>query len=191
MEPQVKKICKTGYFHLRNIASIRNNINEKDAKTLTHAFVTSVLDNGNSLLNGISKKNMNKLQVLQNSAARVVAKKRKFDHISETRKELHWLPVEARIKFKMLNFVWKSLNEMAPIYLVKKIKKKANQRSLRSTDTNILYIPGYNRTTFGGRAFENAAPALWNKLPIDIRNIKTMSLFQSRLKTCLFTQYYN
>ena len=130
MGPQVRKICKTGYFHLKNISNIRNCINKKDAKTLTHAFVTSTLDNGNSLLYGISGKHLNKLQVLQNSAARVIEKKRKFDHISETRKELHWLPVEARIKFKILGFVWKSLNERAPMYLTSTLRRKENARDL-------------------------------------------------------------
>ena len=191
MGPQVKKICKTGYYHLKNISSIRNDISKKDAKTLTHAFVTSTLDNGNSLLYGISKKNLNKLQVLQNSAARVVEKKRKYDHITETRKELHWLPVEARIKFKMLNFVWLSLNEMAPIYFTSKLKRKVNARDLRNKNVNTLQIPRFNHITFGGRAFEVAAPGLWNALPNGIRNAETISLFQSKLKTHLFVQYYD
>ena len=117
MEPQVNKICKSGYYHLRNISSIRNNLSKKDTEILIHAFVMSVLDNGNSLLYGITNKHLNKLQVLQNSAARVVEMKRKYDHITETRKQLHWLPIEARIKHKILGFVWKCLNTMAPPYL--------------------------------------------------------------------------
>ena len=190
MEPQVKKICKTGYFHIRNISSIRNNISKKDAKTLIHAFVSSVLDNGNSLLHGISKKCLNKLQVLQNSAARVVEMKRKFDHISETLKELHCLPIEARIKFKIASFVWKGLNDMAPIYLKDMLKKRTNARDLRNQNINILETKEFNRITFGGRAFENAAPIIWNKLPTEIRTAESITSFQSRLKTHLFTQYY-
>jgi len=140
MEPQVKKICKTGYYHLRNISSIRNNINKKDAKTLIHAFVSSVLDNGNSLLHGISKKLLNKLQVLQNSAARVVEMKRKFDHISETRKELHWLPIEARIDYKIASYVWKALHDMAPNYLKDRLKLRPIARELRHKNLNFLEI---------------------------------------------------
>ena len=124
MDHQVKKVCKTGYFHIRNIASIRNCLNKRDTKIITHAFVTSTLDYGNSLLYGISGKNLRKLQVLQNSAARVVEKKRKYDHITETLKELHWLPVEARIKFKLMTYVWKSLNGMAPPYLTNMLTLK-------------------------------------------------------------------
>ena len=63
----------------------------KRTERLVHAFVTSVLDNGNALLYGINKKLINKLQILQNSTARVVTMKRKFDYISEARKKLHWL----------------------------------------------------------------------------------------------------
>ena len=132
MGHQVKKVCKTGYFHIRNIAAIRNSLNKKDTKTITHAFVTSTLDYGNSLLYGISRKDLNKLQILQNSAARVVEKKRKYDHITETLKELHWLPVEARIKYKILSYVWKSLNERAPKYLTSMLILKEGKKNLRS-----------------------------------------------------------
>ena len=190
MEPQVNKICKSGYFHIRNIWSIRKNLNMKDTKTLIHAFVTSVLDNGNSLLYRISKKLLNKLQVLQNSAARVVVQKRKFDHITETRKELHWLPIEARIKYKLLTFVWKSLNNISPSHISNMLIWKEISRNLRRLDTNTLVIPRTNLITFGDRAFEKAAPVLWNRLPIEIRNAETLAIFQSRLKTSLFIQYY-
>ena len=190
MEPQVNKICKSGYYHLRNISSIRNNLSKKDTEILIHAFVMSVLDNGNSLLYGITNKHLNKLQVLQNSAARVVEMKRKYDHITETRKQLHWLPIEARIKHKILGFVWKCLNTMAPPYLIRKLTIKINHRELRNNADNILVIPKINCITFGGRAFERAAPLLWNKLPEQIRNADTLTQFQSRLKTHLFIQYY-
>ena len=124
-------MCKIGYFHIRNIASIRNNLNKHDAKIVTHAFVTSTLDYGNSLLYGINRKYLNKLQILQNSAARLIEKKRKYDHITETLKELHWLPVEARIEFKILSYVWKSLNERAPNYLTNMLRPREITRDLR------------------------------------------------------------
>ncbi len=77
MESQVKNICKTGYFHIKNIASLRNSLNEECTTTLVNAFVTSTLDNCNSLLYKINKEHLNKLQILQNSSARLTKGLRK------------------------------------------------------------------------------------------------------------------
>ena len=79
---------------LRNIAKIRKYINVTTAEVLVHAFINSKLDFCNSLLHGLPKYEINKLQSVQNAAARVIACLSKFDHISDTLKELHWLPVE-------------------------------------------------------------------------------------------------
>ncbi len=49
---------------------------------------------------------------MQNAAAMVVMGLKKHDHITETRKELHCLCVEARIKFKILTLTWKAVNDM-------------------------------------------------------------------------------
>ena len=56
-----------------------------------HAFVNSKLDFSSSLLHGLPKYEINKLQSVQNAAAHVIACLSKFDHISDTPKELHWL----------------------------------------------------------------------------------------------------
>ena len=117
LESQVKNVCKKGYGNLKNLASIRRSLDENTAKTAAHAFVTSHLDYGNSLYYGLYKYQTDKLQLLQNSAARVVKKKRKFDHISEDLEKMHWLPVIARIEFKLLLLTWKSLHDQGPTYL--------------------------------------------------------------------------
>ena len=70
------------------------------AEILVHAFITSRLDNGNALLNGISEQQIHKFQIVQNSAARVLTNTRKFDHITPVRRELHWLPIRKRIQYK-------------------------------------------------------------------------------------------
>ena len=97
MSFHIKNIVKGTIYHLRNIAKIRKYINVTTAKVLLHAFVNSKLDFCNSLLHGLPKYEINKLQSVQNAAARVIACLSKFDHVSDTLKELHWLPVEQRI----------------------------------------------------------------------------------------------
>ena len=81
---------------------------------VVHAFVTFKLDYRNSLLYGLPKFLIAKQQSVQNSAARLVCMTRKFDHITPTLIDLHWLPIRHRIVFKILLLVYKSLNGKAP-----------------------------------------------------------------------------
>ena len=81
------------------------------------------------------KYEINKLQSVQNAAARVIACLRKFDHISDTLKELHWLSVhvEQRMIFKINLICFKILNNLAPDYLVDLIHVYEPARYLRSS----------------------------------------------------------
>ena len=92
MENHIKEVCQAAYFQIRNLRSIRKLLSQDTAEILRHAFVTSRLNNGNALLNGISDQQLKKLQLIQNSAARVLTSTRKYDHISPVLTELHWLP---------------------------------------------------------------------------------------------------
>ena len=82
------------------MSKIRKYLSEDSAKTLTHAFVTSRLDHMNSLLYDLPKVQIDRLQNIQDHSVRIIKQKRKFDHITSDKIELHWLPVEFRIKLK-------------------------------------------------------------------------------------------
>ena len=84
MSPQINKVVKGEFYHLRNIAKIRKYIGAGTTEVLIHSFVSSRLDFCNSLLYGLPKYEVNKLQNVQNAAARVIAGLRKYDHISPT-----------------------------------------------------------------------------------------------------------
>ena len=117
MVEHVNKICKTSYYHLRNISKIRKYLTEETTEILVHAFVSSKLDYCNSLLYGLPKHMISSLQSVQNTAARIVTLTKKFDHITPVLIQLHWLPVHFRILFKVLLLVYKALNGMAPLYI--------------------------------------------------------------------------
>ncbi|KAI5627230.1 hypothetical protein C0J50_13211, partial [Silurus asotus] len=104
-------------FHLRNIAKIRNMMSLQDAEKLVHAFVTSRLDYCNALLSGCANKCINKLQLVQNAAARVLTRSRKYDHITPVLISLHRLPIKSRIDYKILLLTYNTLNRLAPQYL--------------------------------------------------------------------------
>ncbi len=86
-------------YTIRNLAAIRKSLDLKTAKTAAVAFMTSSLDYCNSLLHGLPKIQIHRMQLVENSAARVVMGLKKYDHITQARKDLHWLPIEARCKF--------------------------------------------------------------------------------------------
>ena len=103
-------IVRTAFFHLRNIAKLCNILALNNAEKKVHAFITSRLDYCNTILAGCSNTLLNKLQLVQNAAARVLTRTKKFDHISPILSSLHWLPVKFGVEYKILLLTYKSLN---------------------------------------------------------------------------------
>ena len=99
MAEQINSICKSCYASLNSLGRIRKYLTDDATEMLVHAFVTCKLDTFNSLLSGVPKYLLERLQLITNSAARIVTRTKKYDHITHVRKQLHWLPVESRITF--------------------------------------------------------------------------------------------
>jgi len=186
MEAQVTNICKSANFHLRNIGAIRHLLTDSSAQQLVHSFITSRLDYCNSLLIGLPDSQLNRLQRIQNNAARVVSKTKKFDHISPVLKSLHWLPIRKRIEFKTLLLSYRCVNGMAPQYLAELLTPYVPSRKLRSADQNLLHVPACRLKSYGEKCFSVSAPKAWNNLPLDIKMSSSLDMFKKRLKTHLF-----
>ena len=183
MNNHIKKVCQSSFFQIRNLSSIRKMLPKSTAEILVHAFITSRLDNGNALLNGISEQQIHKLQIVQNSAARVLTNTRKFGHITPVRRELHWLPIRERIQYKTALLTWKARNNMAPSYISELLTPYIPPRTLRSSDKCLLETPRTSSTSLGDRAFSVAAPVLWNSLPLHLRQTNSLYKFKTGLKT--------
>ena len=102
---------------ISKIGKIRRCLNRQSTERLIHAFVTSHVDYCNSLYSGLPNSTLAPLQHVQNTAARLVTKSRKHEHITPILNSLHWLPVVNRIKFKILLLVFKIKHGFAPTYL--------------------------------------------------------------------------
>ena len=143
-------------------------------------------DYNNGLLHGVPQTQLHRLQVAQNSAARVITRTRGRDHIWPVLKALHWLPVSQRIMYKILLLTFKVVHsDSAPEYLHKMITPYAPQRNLRSTNKGLLHTPKISRKA-GERSFYAAAPRLWNNLSPDLRKPCSLQTFKKNLKTALF-----
>ena len=170
MSQHVLSVCRTGYYHLRNIGRIRRYLTLDATKTLVHALVTSRFDCCNSLLYGLPANHLAKMQRLQIACARVITRTGRRSHITPVLKELHWLPVHRRIQYKILShtpivrYTTNRRSTWAIYYL------STDLHALRSEPTILLTVPRTRTTTYGDRTFTKAAATLWNSLPVNIRN---------------------
>ena len=184
MKPHVNRVIRACYHQIRLIAKIRKYLSMDSASKLIHAFVTSRLDNLNSLLVELPDYVLNKLQLVQNNAARLVAREKKSSHVTPLLKQLHWLPIEYRIKYKIVLIVYKCLHEMGPVYLTSLLTgyHPGTSMCLRSDKEELL---DNKRTAkgYGDRAFAKSGPELWNALPLNIRNSSSVTAFKSSIKT--------
>lgn len=192
LHKHVSDVCRSVYFHTRALRQIRRFLSVDAANALAVASVNSRLDYCNSLLFGTSRQNITRLQRAQNSAARVVAGVSKFAPSSSVLSNLHWLPINSRIKYKVALITYKTLALQQPSYLRDLLNFQQPNRILRSTH-HLRLQQGRIRTAFGGRAFRHAAASVWNSLPhylTDSLNAISINNFKRSLKTDLFITAY-
>jgi hypothetical protein len=191
MERHINAIVKTCFYHLRNIGRIRRFISKDACRSLVQAAVTSRLDYANSLLYGVPQYLMDRLQRVQNAAARVVCCIGRRDHITPALVSLHWLPIKSRIEYKILLLTYKTVHDCSPGYIGDMVTKKRRSRGTRSALQNTLEVPATRTVRYGDRSFARAAPQLWNNMPADLRNDSiSLPCFKRQLKTLLFRKAY-
>ena len=96
--------------------------------------------NCNCLLFGIPKYQRDKLQRIQNTAARLVMGLKRSDHVTPILKNLHWLPVQKRIEFKILVVTYKTIHDQSADYLKPLIEMYQLPRTLRSASHSLLCV---------------------------------------------------
>ncbi len=114
-----------------------------NAETLINAFMTSRLDYCNALLVGYSA-HLNKVQMVQMAATRVLTRTRKYDHISPVLSTLHWLPIKHCVHF---------LNGLALQYLSELLSHYSPLHPLCCQNSGHLIIPRISKSTAGSRTF--------------------------------------
>ena len=196
MNDKVQHVCKSVWYHLHQIHKLQGYLTEDQLKTLIHAYVTSNLDRNNGLLWGAYKYLITKLQLIQIAAAKVICGLRKFDQATPSLYNLHWLPVEQCIIFKILLLVYKARSGEGPKYLKDLLLPySAHHKDLTvqlrpSNDPTLLDTPSTDKITYGDRLFSYAGSYYWNKLPQVIREPDKLPHFKKELKTPLFENSY-
>ena len=152
LDSQISMSVKSANYNLRNIRAIRNCLTPEATQQLVPAFVSSYLDNCNSLLFGLPKYQIAKLQKVQNAAARLVTKSKRSASITQILKRLHWLPVQERINYKILLITYRALKGLAPDYICNLLTVSTSRPGLRSSSMTKLFCRR-TRRTWGDRAY--------------------------------------
>ena len=115
-----KHICMkshTAMLNFQRIKLICSLLTQEATHTLVRGLVTSHLDYCNAIFAGLPNCLMNILQKVQNASAKLVTSSNKYDSATSSLYQLHWLPIKARVDFKMLTVIHKCLSGNAPEYL--------------------------------------------------------------------------
>ncbi|KAM9552101.1 uncharacterized protein ACWYII_031576 [Salvelinus alpinus] len=188
----IKAVARSCRFMLYNIRRVRPCLTQEAAQVLIQALVISRLDYCNSLLAGLPACAIKPLQLIQNAAARLVFNLPKFSHVTPLLRSLHWLPVEARIRYKTMVLAYGAVRGTAPQYLQALIRPYTQTRALRSSTSGLLAslpLRKYSSRSAQSKLFAALAPQWWNKLPHDARTAESITTFRRHLKPHLFKEY--
>jgi len=136
----------------------------------------------------MSTSNFKSLQRVQNTLARVVLRRGKFEHITPALIDLHWLPVQYRVTYKLATLTYSIKQSGQPSYLHQLLQDYQPTYSLRSASHDLLATT--RPRSVASRAFRHSAATTWNSIPFNIRNCDTIVTFKRRLKTFLFNQAF-
>ena len=175
------------------MARISGYLDKASRMKLMHQMILSNVDFCNSIFYGLPNCDLRILQVLINSAARIVVGLPRFSHerITPVLIDLHILPIKARIKYKICLLVHKALSFGQPRYLTDLLHVREVTRDLRASTVRTLEEPIISRSLFSNRCFSYCAPRLYNSLPVELRNVNCVETFKKRLKTFIFSEAYD
>ena len=180
------------FLELRRIGHLRRQLSADATKKLVSSFVLSRLDYCNSLLARLPENRLDRLQRVQNTAARLVLGRRRRDHTKPLLRSLHWLPVRARIERKISTLCYRSRDSSAPAYLPDLLSVYQPSRSLHSADAGLMTVPRIKLNKYGKHAFSHTGPVTWNPPPPPpqpLRDAPSLPSFKYNLKTFLFKKH--
>jgi len=194
MRTQVAQTCSKCFAALRQLRSICRSVSNDVMQSLIVALVFSRLDYGSVTLASLPKQHVDRLQSVQNAAARLIFKACRQDHIQPLLRRLHWLRMPERVTFRLAVLVYRCLHGSAPGYLASDLQRVSHinaRRRLRSSTTSALVAARTVRSIIGDRTFPATAASVWNSSPESVWSLLSLQVFGSRLKTEIFAQSYS
>ena len=193
LRDNVHSVIKTANYHIRNIAFIKRYLDVDSLKMLVNNYVITRLDYCNSLYHELPAYLLKGIQRVFNRAARLIVNKPPWERITPVLIGLHWLPVKARIIFKICVLTYLAVNEGVPKYLKEHLVSFSINSEIvlrHSADKHRLLEPRAN-LELGKRAYEYAAPRLYNSLPNSVKESSNVNIFRKKLKTYIFEKCFD
>ena len=170
-----KKVIGTLMF----VNRIRDTFDRPTREIVVQSLALSILSYCSQIWGTTNVTQVNRVQKLQNFAAKVSAGARKYDHVTPLLNDLQWLTVKKKIIYDICVTVFKIRNKMLPDWLFSLPSvEHLNQRVTRQI--NDLYVPR-TTTDLGSRSLKIRGPKLWNKIPLIIREAHTIYSFKTKL----------
>jgi len=181
----IAALSRSCFFHLRWLRAKKQSLTYDATRTLVHAFVSSRLDSCNSLLAGVSSQLLQRLQVVQNAATRVVTGARRSEHMTPVLHHLHWLPLRQRSRLRQQ--FWSTIVCMAWLHSTfsciasrrQQWQQASSVRSLWQIDCSTHQNKLRQRELHYPRTSRVEQSSCWT---LDI----TQATFRNRLKTFVF-----
>ncbi|CAH2266821.1 jg9436 [Pararge aegeria aegeria] len=149
---------------------------------LAQTLLLPIIDYADASFVDLTEDQLNKLERLQNTSIRFIFGLRKYDHISQFRSRLKWLPIRLRRNLHILSILYCILfHPSTPVYLKEKFVFTGPPEDARSTRRFILKVPGH-KSSFFHKSFTVPAVTLWNALPLEIREAQTIGIFKKQVK---------
>lgn len=185
----VSEVSRRMHYSFHSLKRFQNFLPIKTKIMLAQALLLPILDYADICFLDVTVELLNKLERLQNLAIRFIFGLRKYDHVSEFRAQLKWLPIRLRRDVHILSFLYTLLNNPnAPVYLRSRIQLlPVDTRTRRPCNTQMLDFPTSN-TKFFFNSFSVKAPMMWNNLPRDIQSSPSIASFKRRLKEHYLSQ---
>ena len=107
----INQLSRKSHYQLIKVKNIKKYMDKTTLEMVIHSLIFSNIDYCNAIFHSLPEYQLHKIQRIQNYAARILTNTGKFSHITPVLKELHWLPVKYRIKFKILITTFKCLHD--------------------------------------------------------------------------------
>ena len=181
-DEHVKKLCCKTNIQTKLLWRVRNFISQELALILYRSLIEPHFGYCSFIVQGISQSNLNKLQVLQNSALWVVKRVSCYYPSELLRVDLKIDSIEVMMKKSMCKFAYKCFYDLCPQSLNNMLSLYVNERELRSNEELHAIVPRC-RTQWAERNFTYRAVIYWNSLPLELKISPLIDSFKLKIQS--------
>ena len=176
----ISKLVSSCMYKLFQINRVKDNFDKETLTTMITSLVINKLLYGSTVWSNTTSSNVKKLQAIQNFACKIITGTKKYDHVSPLLKQLEWLSIDKLLYFREAVMTYKCVNNLAPIYLCKKLIKRSKIHERFTRNCHSIEIPRF-KTASGQRSFTYRAATIWNNLEANLKN-NSFKNFKRQLK---------